>query len=260
MDPEILAIPAFSDNYIWALSRSGHCLLVDPGEADRALAYLYETQLKLAGILLTHHHHDHVGGVDRIRADHDVPVWGPHDPRMPADTRVVGENERVDVDALGVAFAVIETPAHTRSHIAYFGEFDGRRRLFCGDTLFSVGCGRLFEGTPAQMQASLDKLAALPDDTLVYCAHEYTAGNCRFALQIEPENPQLQLRCQEVQRLREQDQITLPSTLAGEKSFNPFLRTRERAVIEAAREREPDIDASPESVLGAIRRWKDRSG
>ena len=228
-------------------------MIVDPGESSGTLAFLDRRQLRLAGLLLTHHHHDHVGGVDEIRALHPAPAWGPDDPRMPRSLRLVGEGDSVAIDELDLAFSVLETPGHTTSHIA----FHGHGLLFCGDTLFSAGCGRLFEGTPAQMQDSIDKFAALPDSTRVYCAHEYTESNCSFARKVEPENPVLAERCEQVAELRKHDRVTLPSTIGAEKSFNPFMRTRDRAVISAAQRREPGRADSPSAVFGVIRRWKD---
>ncbi|MEX0915014.1 MAG: hydroxyacylglutathione hydrolase [Wenzhouxiangellaceae bacterium] len=253
MTIEIEAIKAFSDNYIWAIHDDRHCVIIDPGEASGVLEFLGRTELQLSGFLLTHHHPDHIGGVARIRREHPAPAWGPADRRMPADMNVVGEGDRVQIPQPDLGFEVIETPGHTTSHIA----FHGHGLLFSGDTLFSAGCGRLFEGTPKQMQASLDKLAALPDSTLMYCGHEYTAANCAFARQVEPENPALLERSRQVAGLREDDRITLPSTIGDEKAFNPFLRTREPGVIQAAARREPGAGRSPAEVFGVIRRWKD---
>jgi len=250
---QIEPIKAFADNYIWAVHDGRHCVIVDPGESSGTQAFLNRHELRLCGLLLTHHHHDHVGGVDELRALHPAPAWGPDDPRMPGNLRVVGEDDSVEIDELGLVFGILETPGHTTSHIA----FHGHGLLFCGDTLFSAGCGRLFEGTPAQMQTSIDKFAALPDSTRVYCAHEYTESNCNFARKVEPENAALAERCDEVAGLRRRDRITLPSTIGAEKSFNPFMRTREPAVIAAAQRREPGRADSPEEVFGVIRRWKD---
>jgi len=249
----IEAIPAFTDNYIWALIDQGRCVLVDPGDANPARDFLRANDLELIGLLLTHHHPDHVGGVNALRAAKPVPAWGPADARMPDDIEIVGEGDQVWVAEFGLRFKVLETPGHTLSHIA----FHGLDLLFCGDTLFSSGCGRLFEGTPTQMQASLDKLADLPDATRVFCAHEYTRANCRFALRVEPNNRALRKRADEVEKLRAKDLITLPTTLGDEKRFNPFLRTRQPEVIAAAQARQPDTSAAPEAVFGVIRRWKD---
>ncbi|MCA1778349.1 MAG: hydroxyacylglutathione hydrolase [Xanthomonadaceae bacterium] len=253
MDLEIQAIPAFTDNYIWAVVSDGKCMLVDPGDAAAPLAFLAEHDLVLVAVLLTHHHADHTGGVERVLASHQAPVWGPEDPRMPSATRFAHENEHIKIEALGLDFQVIATPGHTSSHIAFYGN----NGLFCGDTLFSAGCGRLFEGTPAEMQQTLDKLAALPDSTRVFCGHEYTAANCDFALRIEPDNPDLARRCDEVTQLRRTDRMTLPSTIGAEKSFNPFLRTREPAVVAAAQRLEPGTKTAPDAVFGVIRRCKD---
>jgi len=253
MSIQIEPIKAFTDNYIWAVHDGRHCVIVDPGEASGALDFLERHELSLCGLMLTHHHHDHVGGVDEIRARHDAPAWGPDDRRMPENLQVVSEDQQVTIEELDLTFKVMETPGHTTSHIAFFGH----GLLFCGDTLFSAGCGRLFEGTPAQMQHSIDKFAALPDSTRVYCAHEYTESNCNFARQVEPRNAALAERCNRVEELRRRDRITLPSTIGAEKAFNPFMRTRESAVVKAAQLREPDQADSPEGVFGVIRRWKD---
>lgn len=253
MNLQIEAIPAFRDNYIWAIHNGCDCVLVDPGEAGPPMEFLKRRKLRLAGLLLTHHHHDHIGGAETIVRKHPAPAWGPDDARMPDCTDAVRENDTVAAPALGLTFSVLEVPAHTRSHIAFYGH----GALFCGDTLFSAGCGRLFEGTPEQMQTSLDKLAALPAETRVYCGHEYTAANCRFALEVEPDNEDLRARMRQAEALRSENRATVPSTLSQERAVNPFLRTREPAVIEAARRREPLHDERPETVFGVIRRWKD---
>lgn len=253
MSLEIHPIPALKDNYIWALVDAGHCVLVDPGEAAGALEFLRRGQLTLAGLLLTHHHPDHIGGVDRILDQHPAPAWGSNDPRMPSRMIGCAEGDRVTIPELELEFEVLETPGHTTSHVA----FVGHGLLFSGDTLFAAGCGRLFEGTPAQMQASLDKLAALPDETKMYCGHEYTLANCRFAHEVEPENEALTERLKRVEKLREANRVTLPATLSEERATNPFLRTREPGVIRAAEQRESIPDTAPETVFGVIRRWKD---
>ncbi len=253
MPLQIQPIPAFETNYIWALHDDRHCAIVDPGSAPEVLEFLEAQDLTLCALLLTHHHHDHIGGVDALLSRQAVPVWGPADERMPQVDRVVAEGDRALVPELGLEFQVIETPGHTRTHIVYHDD----ARLLAGDTLFSVGCGRLFEGSPAQMQRSLDKLAALDPDIMVYCAHEYTADNCRFALAVEPGNGPLERWAEEVERRRAQGAITLPTRLGDELAYNPFLRTRESSVIAAARAREPASGTDPAEVFGVIRRWKD---
>lgn len=253
MSLTIEAIPAFTDNYIWAVHDDRDCVLVDPGDASGPLEFLRRRGLALSGLLLTHHHADHVGGVDEILARHPAPAWGPDDPRMPEATRTVREGDRVEIERPGLSLAVLETPGHTRSHIVFHG--DGM--LFCGDTLFSAGCGRLFEGDAHQMQASLDKLAALDDATRVYCAHEYTEDNCRFALKVEPDNPDLREHSERTSALRARGEITLPTRLGDERRFNPFLRTRSAGVVESARAREPGLRPAPGEVFRVIRAWKD---
>ncbi|TVQ28766.1 MAG: hydroxyacylglutathione hydrolase [Wenzhouxiangella sp.] len=253
MPLSITAIPAFETNYIWALHNGRDCVLVDPGSSAEPMAFLQSHGLTLCALLLTHHHHDHIGGADDILARHPVPVWGPVDPRIPQVNRPVSEGDQALVPELELQLDVLETPGHTTTHIVFHND----EMLLAGDTLFSIGCGRLFEGTPAQMQASLDKLAALPDQVKVYCAHEYTLDNCRFALAVEPDNPALQARAEQAGQLRKSSHITLPSTLGEERAANPFLRTREADVIDAANRREPGTGQDPAAVFGAIRRWKD---
>lgn len=251
---KITAIPAFSDNYIWLLAAGGTaCAVIDPGDADPVLEVLEEQGLDLRYILLTHHHPDHTGGVDELLEKYPAKVFGPDDRRIAFNKQVCQEGDLVSLPELDAAFRVLEVPAHTSSHIAFFGE----NALFSGDTLFSIGCGRLFEGTADDMQRSLDKLAALPADTRVYCAHEYTQSSCAFALQVEPENAALIARAAEVDRLRAAGQITLPAVLSDELAANPFMRTREKGVLEAARKIDPK--ALPgSSTMAIIRAWKDR--
>ncbi len=254
----LLPLLAFSDNYIWLLHDGRAAWVVDPGDAAPVLACLKQLDLELHGILLTHHHADHVGGVAELRQATGAQVYGAAGEAMPEPLQRVAQGDAVE--ALGLRFEVLDVPGHTAGHVAYFarGLAEGPL-LFCGDTLFSGGCGRLFEGTPAQMLASLDRLAALPDETRVCCAHEYTLSNLRFARAVEPANAELaayQARCE---ALRAAGQPTLPSRLALERAVNPFLRVREPGVRAAVAAQCGGRD-SDEAVatFAALREWKNR--
>ena len=251
---EVVPVRAFKDNYVWALRNASHAAVVDPGEARPVLDYLAREKLALAAILATHHHPDHVGGIAELLAAHRVPVYGPKNEPIATLTRAVSEGDTVSVPELGVQFSVLDIPGHTRAHIAYYGG----GALFCGDTLFACGCGRLFEGTAEQMYASLQKLLKLPDDTKVYCGHEYTLANIGFAKAVEPANAALKARESRDQKLRDAGKPTLPSTLGEEKATNPFLRCLEPAVVESANKYLGARIADPVRVFAAIRDWKNR--
>jgi len=252
----LIPLPAFTDNYIWLLHDGRDALVVDPGDARPVVDALQREGLRLQAILVTHHHPDHTAGVDALRDATGATVWGPARERIPEPVVRVQGGDRVG--ALGLEFGVIDVPGHTAGHIAYYcAALDGAPLLFCGDTLFSGGCGRLFEGTPAQMLASLDALAALPADSRVCCTHEYTLANLCFAMAAEPDNATLTRHYASCQTLRDQQQPTLPSTLALELQINPFLRSRLPALIKAAQKF--DAHASDEvSVFAALRQWKNQ--
>ncbi len=255
----VLTVPAFHDNYLWLIHDGVHAVAVDPGDAKPIRAALAANGLKLTAILLTHHHADHIGGVPELLQHYQVPVYGPRNETIAAVTLPVGEGKVFDVPGLPLRLSVLDVPGHTMGHIAYVREAsaDAPTWLFCGDTLFAGGCGRLFEGTPAQMISSLGKLAALPDDTKVYCAHEYTLSNLRFARVVEPDNVALQERVKVETDKREHNLPTVPSTIGVEKATNPFLRYREAAIAEQlVRAGKLDRIDTPLATFTALRLWK----
>lgn len=245
-------VRAFQDNYVWTLTHNGNAAVVDPGEAGPVLAFLRAHKLNLTAILNTHHHADHVGGNAELLEHYPVPVYGPHDERIPTVSDRVGEGDRFTLPGFALELNVLEIPAHTRTHIA----FAGGGMVFCGDTLFACGCGRLFEGTPAQMHAALNKLSKLPGDTRVYCGHEYTVSNIKFARAVEADNADLKKWEQDAAALRAKDQPTLPSTIAAELRANPFMRCEIPEVIAAASRHAGQPLGDAVSVLGALREWK----
>lgn len=253
----ILTVPAFNDNYLWLIHDGEHAAVVDPGDAAPVQAALAAHKLRLTSILLTHHHADHIGGVPALLREWDVPVFGPRNDGIEVVTDKMGDGDRIRLPVLDLELEVIDVPGHTLGHIAYVAHTPGLPWLFCGDTLFGAGCGRLFEGTPAQMTDSLGKLAALPDETLVYCAHEYTMSNLKFAQAVEPDNAALAARVESDGGLRAAGRPTIPSSVGVEKATNPFLRVTSprivRSLVEAGRLAE---GAAPVEVFAALREWK----
>lgn len=253
----ISAIPAFNDNYLWLLDDAQSAIVVDPGDATPVLKALQAKNLHLAAIVITHHHADHIGGVDALLRQFPVPVIGPDDQRIPQRTQTVADGDVVSL--LDLTAEVIAVPGHTLHHISYYIPLPnplGSPILFAGDTLFAGGCGRVFEGTFVQMRQSLARLKALPPATRIYCAHEYTEANLNFALAVEPNNHTLQQRVEQVVQQRARGEATVPSTLEDELATNPFLRYDQPAVIQAAGNRSAQ-SADADSVFAAIREWKD---
>ena len=251
-DFEVVPLRAFKDNYIWTLRNDRYAAVVDPGDARPVLDYLQRERLELCAILATHHHADHVGGVADLLARQTVPVYGPSGEPIPTLSHPVREGDEVELPQLGLHFSVLDIPGHTRAHIAYYGA----NSLFCGDTLFACGCGRLFEGTAQQMAVSLAKLAALPEATLVYSGHEYTMANIDFARAVEPDNQELIARAASEAEKRKSEQPTLPSTIGREKKTNPFLRCLQPAVIASANKYLGARASGPVQVFAALREWK----
>lgn len=254
MNP-VIPVPAFEDNYIWLIqdAERRRAAIVDPGDADPVLAQLEASGQEPVAILITHHHYDHTGGIRDLLRHFQVPVYGPDDTRIPGLTRVVADGDRIELPALDLTLAVLAVPGHTLTHVAYYAE----GMLFCGDTLFTGGCGRLFEGTAGQMYHSLERIAALPDDTLVYCAHEYTLANLRFARVVEPASAPLREREQATQALRADARPSVPSNLGLERATNPFLRSREATVVRAAEAFAGRTLQDPVAVFATVRHWKD---
>ena len=253
--PAIIPIPAFSDNYIWLVREGAHAAVVDPGDAAPVLAYLDREKLTLSAIIATHHHNDHVGGIAALLARSSVPVFGPARETIPGRTHALVEGDEITVPGPELAMRVLDIPGHTAGHIAFVGG-GATPVAFVGDTLFAVGCGRLFEGTPAQMAASLAKLAALPGATQVYCGHEYTLANLRFALAVEPANGALRDRQTREQTKRDRGLPTLPSTIADELATNPFLRAGTPAVFAAAEAHAGRRLADAVEAFAIVREWK----
>jgi hydroxyacylglutathione hydrolase len=248
-------IPAFSDNYIWLIQQHGAACLVDPGDASPAMAYLQQRGLRLTAILLTHKHGDHTGGVLELVGHYpEVAVYGPSDERADGVDHPMQDRDEINLPGIDLTFQVLAVPGHTVGHLAFYAP----GILFCGDTLFSVGCGRLFGGSFEQLHHSLQLLAQLPAETHCYCAHEYTLDNIGFAKWVEPENPALRQREHDCQQLREQGEPTLPSLLSQELACNPFLRTEKNDVVMAAERYAGRSLSGPAEVFRALRQWKDK--
>ncbi len=247
-------IPAFTDNYIWCIHDDTNAIVVDPGDAEPVLAFINAKGLTLSAVLITHHHRDHTGGIAKLAtAVPEPPIIGSRGNHIRGITKSVAQGDTVSLPILNLSFQVMEVPGHTLDHIAFFGH----GALFCGDTLFSAGCGRLFEGSPEQMYHSLNKLKRLPDDTKVYCTHEYTQANVNFALAVEPDNGALNHYADWVASMREQNLPTLPSNLEEQKNINPCLRAHELSVKTAAEAYCENNLADDVAVFAAVRRWKD---
>lgn len=254
---QITPLPAFHDNYIWVIQdNAGNALVVDPGDANPVIAHLEAHALKLRGLLITHHHPDHVGGVQALHDHYGMPVYGPSGETIPCMTHPLDDGDRLQLDAPALAFDVLHVPGHTLGHIAFYTSQLSPPALFCGDTLFIAGCGRLFEGTPAQMLASLDRLATLPDDTRVCCAHEYTLSNLAFARAVTPDDPAVLARSGACETLRQAGKPTVPGSIGEEKRSNPFLRSADPAIkIGLERAGHPADDRL--TAFTSLRTWKD---
>ena len=250
---QVVPIPAFKDNYLWLLTDGSIAAIVDPGDSGPVIDYLTQHRLQLSAILITHHHADHIGGLAALKDKYKPKeVFGPAGEAIPGLTQKLKQGDQITVPDLGCEFSVLDIPGHTAGHIAYLGG----GRLFCGDTLFAGGCGRVFEGTMAQMRNSLAKLKSLPGDTLVYCAHEYTLSNLKFARAVEPDNALLAEREKQDQATRAAQRPTVPSNLGLERDTNPFLRWDAPQVIAAARQRLGKGAPDSDEVFTAIREWK----
>lgn len=258
----ITPLPALADNYIWALSPNnggGPLVVVDPGEAAPVREELERRSTALSAILVTHHHPDHTAGIEALLRDGEVPVYGPANESRPIPglTHPLKEGDRIAPEGLDTSFEVIEVPGHTAGHIAYYGMHDGDGTLFSGDTLFFAGCGRLFEGDAAQMRASLSKLRDLPEDTRVYCGHEYTEKNLSFAAAVEPDNADIAAQLEKARQMRARGRPTPPSDIGLEKRVNPFMRWDRPATMATAGNRAGRELSDPDEVFAILRQWKD---
>jgi len=253
MTIKVTPLKALKDNYIWAIHDQQHCYVVDPGQAEPVNHFIADQQLTLSGILITHHHYDHVDGLVELQQRHNSPAWGPDDNRIEGDLNIVTEQDNIYLHDLDLNLKVLFIPGHTLSHIAFYND----NWLFCGDALFSLGCGRMFEGHPAMFVESLDKIKALPDHLQVYCGHEYTQDNCRFARAVEPDSQPLMDFCQQIAAIREQNKPSLPARLGTEKKLNPFLRTAEKQFQKQVQSHQNIPIDNAIDCFAALRQWKD---
>lgn len=255
MSISVHPIKALSDNYIWCLHNDQYCVVVDPGEAEPVLAYCKALNLRLCGILITHHHWDHTNGLpELVETFTNIPIFGPTNPEIKHVSHRLTQGDKIHLAELDIKLKIMEVPGHTLDHIAFYNE----DMLFCGDTLFSAGCGRLFEGTPSQMLASLTSLGSLSSQTKVYCTHEYTLSNIKFALTVEPMNQTLlQYEIWAKQQIKE-GRATLPSAISNELAINPFLRCNSPEVISKVEANWQTRYTSKDQVFAALRRWKDQ--
>lgn len=251
----VIPVSAFQDNYIWIIknSESNDVAIVDPGDAAPIIDYLTTSKLNPVAILITHHHRDHVGGIEQLTSKYTIPVYGPASENISGVTHSLNEGDTLILDKLNVKFDILEVPGHTLGHIAYYGH----KKLFIGDTLFMSGCGRLFEGTPKQMYQSLNKITSLPEDTEIFCAHEYTLANLCFARAVEPDNNDIVARVEHCTQLRKNNLPTVPGTLGEEKKTNPFLRVNIPEVINAAENYAGHTLSNKVDIFASIRKWKD---
>lgn len=252
---KIIPIKAFNDNYIWTIVKDNEAVAIDPGDHKPLHEFLEKRNITLVKILITHHHYDHSGGIEELRKIYGCKVYGPFGGHIKGITNPVNDGECIDI--FNETYTAISTPGHTDDQLAYFSNNNEMPVLFCGDTLFAGGCGRLFEGTPSDMHTSLTKFSKLPKNTGVYCGHEYTESNLIFASEVEPDNKDIQNRLSEVKEMRKENKCTLPSSIEIELKTNPFMRCDRKEVIMAAKNYNKDSLESPEEILGSIRNWKD---
>jgi hydroxyacylglutathione hydrolase len=251
---KIESIEAFTDNYIWLVTTNEGSIVIDPGESSKTINFIKDNQLNLKAILITHHHFDHTGGINEILSHFPVDVFGPFNNGIKNVNKKLKDGDKINI--IGIEFEIIEIPGHTLDHIAFFSENNGSPILFCGDTLFAGGCGRVFEGTFDQMYESLNKLKILPDNTSVYCGHEYTLSNLIFAIEAEPFNQNTLSRYNEVLKLREKGSPSIPSLLSIELKTNPFLRSDVKEVQENISIKFKTVK-EPKEIFKALRSWKD---